>query len=184
MKVLRFVIAALILTSLFLLGCGGSEQKAPAGPKEVFQPNWYNLQDNPEMVYSYGNAEKVSQNASEAAALANAYAEAAMYVENYVKTMTKNFISEAGVDNPEVTALTEQVTKLVAQTKFVGAMVTERKTYTMENGRYKTFVRLAIPKADVQKNLVDRIKREEALYNRFRASQSFEELDKETGGNK
>ncbi len=178
MKLTKIVTALLVVGSLFLIACGG-----PGGssmPKQVFQPDWYGtVTQNDTYIFCYGNGEKVSQSMSEQAAYANAMAEAANYVEAHVKSMTKNFMSEAGVDNPEIVALTEQATKVIASQKFNGTSIQKRQTFTVENGRYKTFVQIAIPKADVNKATVDRIKKEEALYNRFRASQSFEELDKE-----
>lgn len=180
MKLRRVMIIILAISGLLILACGGGSGKSVSGPKEVFMPEWYGVEtENDTYLFCYGNAEKVSQNMSEQAAIANGFAEAANRVEAHVKSMTKNFMSEAGVDNPEVVALTEQATKVIANQKFNGTVVTKRKVYTMENGRYKTFVQVAIPKADVNKSMVDKIKREESLYNRFRASQAFEELDKE-----
>lgn len=181
MKLNKLMILLIVVIGLLLPACGGSQ--APSGPKKTFQPEWYGMEtENDKYYFAYGNAEKTAQNMAEQAAFANGMAEAAVRVETQVKTMTKNFMSEAGVDNPEVTALTEQATKVIANQKFNGTQVTKRDTYTMENGRYKAFVQIGIPKADVNKALVDRVKKEEALYNRFRASQSFEELDKETSG--
>jgi hypothetical protein len=58
-------------------------------------------------------------------------------------------------------------------------MVTKQETIVTDDNRYKTFVRVSIPKEAVNENLVDKIKKEEALYNAFKASQSFKELDEE-----
>ncbi len=177
MKNLHLLTVLTVIATLFLVACGGSA--APKGPVAVFEPDWYgNVTENENFVFTYGNSEKVSQNASESGAHANALAEGAHYVETHVTTMTKNFMSESGYENPEVVALTEQITKIVANTKFQGTQITQRKTYVVENGRYKTFMQVAIPKAAINKELVDRIKKEEALYNRFRASQAFDELER------
>ena len=45
---------------------------------------------------------------------------------------------------------------------------------------YKAFIRLSVPKDVIEQTLAKEIKKEEALYNAFKASQSFQELDKET----
>ena len=45
--------------------------------------------------------------------------------------------------------------------------------------KYKTYVRVSIPKDTVNENLVNQIKKEEALYNSFKASQAFKELEHE-----
>lgn len=177
MKIFRILIILVAISSLFLIACGGS---APKGPRKVYQPNWYGSASNPEYVFVYGNSEKVSQQASETGAYSSALAEAANYVEIHVQTMTKNFISEAGIDNPEVLSLTEQVTKTVANQKFSGTQITNRETVILDNGRYKTFVQVAVPKAEINRDLMNRIKNEEALYNRFKASQAFDELERAT----
>ncbi len=176
-RTLLFV--TIIIALLSLVACGGEKTAGPNAPKKVFQPDWWGIQDNADYVYAYGKAEKVSENASSDAAVANAYLEAAQYVKSHVKGMLKNYLEEAGNENPEVTSLTSKVVKVVSNAKFQNTTVTKRETYQMANNRYKTFVRLSIPKAEINKNLLSQVKHEEALYNQFKASQSFKELENE-----
>ena len=93
--------------------------------------------------------------------------------------MVKNFEQEAGVNNPQVLALTSKVVKVIADTKFTNALVTKQETIITDDNRYKTFVRVSIPKDSINKKLANQIRNEEALYNEFKASQAFQELDKE-----
>ncbi len=58
-------------------------------------------------------------------------------------------------------------------------MVSKQETVITENKRYKTFVRVSIPKDAINKNMLNKIKNEEALYNQFKASQAFDELEQE-----
>jgi hypothetical protein len=175
MKMMKIVLSMVVI-GLLISACGGD---SPKGPKRVYQPDWYDVQDDPEYVHTFGKAEKVSENAAYNAAYANAMLQAAQYVESYVKGMVKNYNSESGVENPQVLASVEAVVKVVSNSKFANTMVTKRETIMTENNRYKTFVRVSIPKEAVNKNLVNQIKNEEALYNQFKASQAFEELEKE-----
>ncbi len=180
-RIILFV--TIIIALLSLVACGGNNTTGPKGPKKVFQPDWYSVQDNADYLYAYGKAEKVSENASSDAAVANAYLEAAQYVKSHVKGMLKNYLEEAGNENPEVTSLTSKVVKVVSNAKFQNTSVTKRETYKMANNRYKTFVRVSIPKAEINKNLLNQVKHEEALYNQFKASQSFKELENEVEKN-
>ena len=50
---------------------------------------------------------------------------------------------------------------------------------TPNGQRYVTYVCVSIPKETINKNMVNKIKQEEALYNAFKASQAFDSLDKE-----
>ncbi|MCF7792841.1 MAG: hypothetical protein K9N09_02655 [Candidatus Cloacimonetes bacterium] len=149
------------------------------GPKKVYYPEWWQQQNNADYVQTYGMATKVSQNSSYDAAYANAMLAAAQYVETYVKGMVKNYEEEAGVENPQVLALTSKVVKAVANAKFNNVMVTKQETIVTDNDRYQTFVRVSVPKEAVNKNLMNQIKNEEALYNQFKASQAFDELESE-----
>ena len=81
-------ILALLVIGLLVLSACSSGSKGPKGPAEVFQPDWYGLQGDPEYVYTYGQAIRVSQNAAETAAYANAMQEAAQFVE--LRTLLKN----------------------------------------------------------------------------------------------
>jgi len=147
--------------------------------KKAYYPDWWQIQDNAEYVQTYGMATKVSQNTSFDAAHANAMLQAAQYVENYVQGMVKNYEEEAGVEDPQVLALTSKVVKEVSNAKFENALVSKQETLINEEGRFQTFVRVSIPKDAVNKNTLNKIKNEEALYNQFKASQAFDELEKE-----
>ncbi|MCL2064456.1 MAG: LPP20 family lipoprotein [Candidatus Cloacimonetes bacterium] len=180
MKFLRFCLVMVVFGSLFMIACGGGGGggSAPSGMREVYQPGWYGTQGSPDFIFTYGTAERVSQAAAEQAAQANASAEAARNVEMQVQAMVRNFESEAGVDNPQVLALTEQVVRTTANQRFQGTQVTQRQMMQNENGRYVAFIQLAIPREAVNRDFMNRIRNEEALYNEFRASQAFAEMDR------
>lgn len=170
------VICSIIFLVMMLSGCG---KGTPSGMKKVYHPDWWQTQDSPDYVQTYGQAEKVAENTSYDAAYANAMLMAAQYVESYVKGMVKNYEEEAGVNDPQVLALTSKVVKVVSNAKFENAMVSKQETVITENKRYKTFVRVSVPKDAINKNMLNKIKNEEALYNQFKASQAFDELEKE-----
>jgi hypothetical protein len=179
MKTLRIMIVLVIICSLCLVACGGKKKKSgPTAPDKPWEPAWWGLQDSSEFVYTYGFAEKSSERTAYASAEAMARAEAAVYVENHVQTMTKDFISEVGTLNPELTQLVEVVTRFTANATFSGAMITERDCRPWPGMGYKAWVRVSIPKDTINREFMNRVRNEEALYNRFRASQAFEELDR------
>ncbi|MCD6181673.1 MAG: hypothetical protein J7K89_04755 [Candidatus Cloacimonetes bacterium] len=169
-----------MIAVVVIAGCG--KEKKASGPKELWTPDWWMLQDNPDYVNTFGIGESTSRNLSFDAAKNNAMLEAAQYVESYVQGMVKSFEEEAGVVDPTVTKLTSKVVKNVSKAKFSNTLVTKQKP-TMEetpNGqRYVTYVCVSIPKETINKNMVNKIKQEEALYNAFKASQAFDSLDKE-----
>jgi PBP1b-binding outer membrane lipoprotein LpoB len=179
MKIMKIIVLALIAAFL-ITACGGGKQKIDKVSGVVEYPEWWRVQDDPNYVHTFGFATKVSETMATDAARANAMLEAAQYVESEVQGLVKNFEEEIGYENPEIHALTSKVIKEVANAKFSGTMITKTlpEQITTENGkRYKVYVRVSIPRETVNKNLVDQIKREEALYNEFKASQAFQELE-------
>jgi hypothetical protein len=92
--------------------------------------------------------------------------------------MIKNYTEEAGVEDPQVLALTSSVTRVVSNAKFSGTQISRRQSYVTDENRYKTFIRVSIPKDEIDRSLRNQIRNEEALYNQFKASQAFQELDR------
>lgn len=186
MKITKLVIALVAVALLLsLVGCGGNKapkKETPPSPDgvQVYRPNWWSSQNDEAYVCTYGQAEKVSETMSMDAAKANALLEAAQYVETYVQGMIKNYEEEAGVVDPQLLALSQKVVKAVSSAKFSGVVtgMTETRQITTDNGkRFKTWLQLKIPRTEVKKNLQGQIKSEEALYNQFKASQAFQELE-------
>lgn len=183
MKVARVITVVMLVVILFtVMGCAGKKGGAKPDGDLVYRPLWWNSQNDPTYVCTYGQATRASEAASMTAARANAMSEAAQFVEVYVKSMMKNFEQEAGVIDPQVLAMTENVVKAVASAKFSGILTGQTETRSLmepEGRRFKTFIQLKIPRNEVNKNLKFQIQNEEALYNQFKASQSFSELDRE-----
>ena len=185
MKVTKLVIALVtVFLLLSLLGCGGNKPKKEAPPSpdgvQVYRPAWWSGQNDEAYVCTYGQATKVSETMSVDAAKANALLEAAQYVETYVQGMIKNYEEEAGVYDPQLLALSQKVVKAVSSAKFSGVItgMTETRKVQEDMGmRYKTWLQLKIPRTEVKKNLQNQIRNEEALYNQFKASQAFQELE-------
>jgi hypothetical protein len=179
---LTVVIAAFALTA-----CGGSEkavQPQKAGLEEVFYPDWWDIQDNPDNLNCFGMSTKASQNLSFDDARAQATLEASQFVDQRVKGMVKSYEEENGVENSQVTSQALRVVKIVTDATFSGAQVTKRQQFKTADGKFTTYVRVTIPKSTINKNLRDAIKNEEALFNAFKASQAFKELDQEVEGGK
>lgn len=177
---MRSVKWTLVISALLLVLAACSSNMT--GEQEISYPEWWNTQDDANNVCSYGMATKASQTMSLDAAKANALAESARYVETEVKSLLKNYEEEAGVKDPQVLALTENVVKVTSSATFSGVLAGEmmtRKTVEKGEARYTTYVQMKVPKVEISRNLIENIRNEEALYNQFKASQAFQELEGE-----
>jgi hypothetical protein len=183
MKLNKMMLLLVLVAVVVMIASCSSNKKANIKPQgeEVYRPAWWATQPEQDYVCTYGQATKVSENLSVEAARANALQEAAQYVEVLVNSMLKNYEEEAGVKDPQVLALTQNVVKAVSSAKFTGVLmgkIETRKVNEPDGVRYKTWIQLKIPKDEINRKLANSIRNEEALYNQFKASQAFQELDK------
>ncbi|MEN6444883.1 MAG: hypothetical protein ABFC98_02420 [Candidatus Cloacimonas sp.] len=187
MKLHKVMLLLVLVAVIIMISACSSNKKTEATPQGkpqgevVYRPTWWSSQPEKDFVCTYGQATKLSENASMDAARANALQEAAQYVEVLVNSMLKNYEEEAGVKDPQVLALTQNVVKAVSSAKFTGVVtgsIETRRVTEPEGMRYKTWIQLKIPKDEINKKLAESINNEEALYNQFKASQAFQELEK------
>jgi uncharacterized membrane protein len=184
MKLTKCIVVLMLITIAILsVACSSNKGPKKENPEHVimYYPEWWDSQDNPEFVYTYGEGVKMTSSLAKDAAYANAMLQAANYVEANVKGMIKNFEEESGVNDPQLLALTSSVVKVVSNAKFKGTSIDKSETIKQKDNKIKVFVRVRIPQSEINKQTLSAIKNEEALYNEFKASQRFEELEKELG---
>lgn len=184
MKLRLLILALLVLSLLFISACGKNKAVGKPDGEIVYRPAWWASQTDPNYVCSYGHGLNVTETSSLNTAKANAMLEAAQYVEVEINGMLKSYEEEAGVYDPQLLALSQKVVKAISSARFSGAItgMTETRQVKEQTGtRFKTWIQVKIPKDEINKNLVNNIRNEEALYNQFKASQAFKELDEEIG---
>jgi hypothetical protein len=184
MKFRGIILALLVLSLLLLAACGKNKAVGKPDGEVVYRPVWWASQPDPAYVCTYGQGLNVSETSSMNTAKANALLEASQFVESEIKGMIKSYEEEAGVYDPQLLALSQKVVKAISAARFSGTIPGQIETRVVkdQNGtRYKTWMQVKIPKTEINKNLVNNIRNEEALYNQFKASQAFKELDAEVG---
>lgn len=186
MKSRHVLIVLLAIALLVSLTACGKDKKTPSKVEgEVVNfPPWWNTQKDDAYVCTYGIGTNVKMTTSMDTAKNNALFEAAQYVEVEVKGMLKTYEEEAGVFDPQLLALTSKVVKSVTNATFSGVLNGQsetRKVIEYGGQRYTTYLQLKIPKTEVKKTLYNNIRNEEALYNQFKASQAFDELERTVG---
>lgn len=181
MKTRKMAIIGFILVALLALaGCVVNKVEG----NDMDYPPWYLKQEIAGTRCGYGMATKVSQSLSIDAAKANALAELAQWVETSVAGRIKQYEEEAGVYTPQNLALTQKVVDVLFGEKLSGIETGELKTYRVtENGgpRYTTYIQVRMPENQVDRTIYDEVHNEEALYNQFKASQAFQELEQKLG---
>ena len=166
MKILK---SSLMLVFIFIIGCSNAPQSnAPS------MPSWaMNVPTNEGYIYGVGSSKKQNPQLGRTAAIGLARDEIARSLEVKVSSMFKNFMQESGIgENAQALEFTETVTKQVTSTTLSGSFVSQVEI--MNDGTVWALVELNLDQ--VKNAAIDKAKKEEALFNEFKASQSFDEL--------
>jgi len=167
----RFICAfALLFVIILLIGCGGKA----TGPK------WF-LNPPDDEDYIYASAMDTSSNMQYALDKASALArdQIANTTGTKVMSMFKRFREETGeAETPEFTTMTTNVSKQIVSEVITGAKV-EKREVAQKGNVYQAYVLMKMPIGEANKALMARLKANQELYNRFKASQAFKELSDE-----
>ncbi|NKB67788.1 MAG: hypothetical protein GKR89_12060 [Candidatus Latescibacteria bacterium] len=170
------LLAMVAVAAWGLQGCASG-----GGGKIVKTPAWYT--DVPEETgyyYSAQVAESRNMQVATKKAKTAARAELAQQMGSKVENLEKLFQEEVGNDgDSELLESFSSVTKTVTSEMLNGAKEAEKESRQLENGQFRVYVLMGINLLDTNKALMEKMKAEEHLYTRFRASKAHDELAKE-----
>lgn len=182
---MRFSAITPLLAGISLLcACGGPKtvNLAPRPNQEVVKqiPEWL-LKPPADQDHLYAAASATSRDLQVALQKAriNAQTDLAQQLNNRLANLTKQFQEETGM--AEDSALLSQfssATKAVTQQTLEGARVDQQQVLP-EKEVYRAYVLMSLPLGQANQLLMSKLKANQELYTRFRATQAFDELDKE-----
>ena len=167
-----------LLTGLIItvMGCAGGS----GGQKSI--PNWYlTPESDPAFIVGAGSGESRDLNLAMSEATLEARKKIAQEMEVEVQSLFKRFAEETG--SSEDAVLLKQisdVSKSVTQQNLRGSKVVRqevREQSTDRGTKYRAFVLVEISSSALNDAAVQRLRTEEEMYTRFRASQAFQELE-------
>lgn len=167
-----------------LWACGGPKtvNLTPRPSQEVVEgvPEWL-LKPPADQDHLYAAASATSRDLQVALQKAriNAQTDLAQQLNIRLANLTKQFQEETGM--AEDSALLSQfssATKAVTQQTLEGARVDQQQLLP-EKEVYRAYVLMSLPLGQANQLLMSKLKANQELYTRFRATQAFDELDKE-----
>lgn len=174
------------LIALALCSCGGPKTTnlAPTPTEQTIKkiPAWY-LNPPQEDDYLFATSTSTSRDMQVAVQKAKVTAQAslAQQLETNLSDLTKNFQNETGLgSDSELITEFSAATKAVTQQTLNGTRVTQQEILP-EKDIYRVYLLMSLPIGAANKQLMEKIKGNQALYTQFRATKAFEELDKEIG---
>ena len=183
----RFTFILLVAVAIFFTACGSS-RKIDDGDewsevKDPFQELTTMANDIIEGggVAAVGEGRSTRKDIAKQKAIASSELALAGIFERKVEGLKKNFQEEVGqAQESEVNELFSVVSKTTISKALVGAIEKDYKIVQNKAGEYMYGVVLAITPKTANMSILDEMSaKKPQLYQRFRASQAFEELEKE-----
>ena len=171
---------------LCLIGCGSKRtsplaQQSPPPPLPEL-PDWIDSppQDDDEFLYVVESGASRDMGRAQRKAVQNARASLALKIESAVTVLVKSFEEEVGGDaaSAEANGLFAQISKTVADQELVGSSAAKVHRIQNADGLSNTvYVLMELPTSTLSASAVETISGDKAMYNRWRASEGFKELE-------
>lgn len=166
--------------AIFMIGCGGGGPETTEEKQLSTLPDWYvNVPQDPNFLFSAATATSRDMQLAVDKAKQQARLDVASQLDVKIKGLTKKFDEEVGLnEDSELLASFTQASKSVVSTTLQGSRVDKQEILT-EGSLFRAYVLMQLPWGDARAEMLSKIKNTQNLYTRFRASQAFNELDKE-----
>jgi hypothetical protein len=170
-KTMITAIAMMLFVGCASTGSGSTEER---GSRDM--PDWFLKPPTAEdAYYGVGQAKKSNPSLSKKTATERARGEITAAISSKVSTLLKDFMQESGVSgNSEATEFTQSVLKQVSSNTLEGSTIED--VYVAKDNTIYMLVVYSLNSA--KQYSLDAAKKEEALYNEFKANQGFDALEK------
>ena len=164
-----------LTTALILIGCSSNRSGSTEETRSDTPDWWFSPATSETHYYAFGQAKKQNPSLAKQTATARARTEISQAVNVKVASLLKDFMQESGIgDNAQATEFSQAVTKQVTNNSLQGSAIKE--AYVAKDGTIYILVEYSLN--SVRQNALDAAKKEEALYNEFKAKQGFDDLEK------
>ena len=162
--------------ALFLIaGCASNRSGSTEDTKSDTPDWWFSPATSETHYYGFGQAKKQNPSLAQKTATERSRAEISSQVKASVQTELRDWMQESGVgENAQALEFTENTIISASDNAFQGSKPDKYKV--AKDGT--VYIRVSYPINAVEKGLFDAAKREESLYNEFKASQAFDRLEK------
>lgn len=173
-----YSLLAVALFAVLLIGCGGSEPLQKTDTGDV--PDWYlNKPEDPNYLFEPATATSKDMQLAVDKAVQAGRTGIGRQTEIKINALQKRFQEETGIgDDAQLLDQFTQASKTVVSTSLSGSKEKYKKI-VKDGNNWRAYVLVEYPLGAAQQALKEQIKKNEQLYTRFRASQTYQELDAE-----
>ncbi len=161
-----------------IIGCGGSQSLQSAGTGDI--PDWYvNVPQDPNYLFAANTQTSQDMQLAIDKATEAGRADIGRQLQVKVEGLQKRFSEETGTGNDaQLLQMFTQAEKTVVSTSLEGSRVKQQKI-VKDGSLWRAYVLVEYPVGAANEALMQQIKNNNQMYTRFRASQTFKELQDE-----
>ncbi|MBU0475303.1 MAG: LPP20 family lipoprotein [Bacteroidetes bacterium] len=176
MKKNTLLIFTALTISLLLFSCGGSKSLSETETGDI--PEWYlNTPTSENYIFEAASATSRDMDLALNKAETEARAKIGRTMTSKINSMQKKFEEEVGEgENSELLSQFTQATKVIVSTELNGSRVKEKK-FVKDGSNWRTYVLMEYPIGAAQKAFLNKIKDNNNLYTRFRATDAMKEME-------
>ena len=176
------VIGLIAALALMMVSCGGAPKTGAELAKDSVEeaPGWYEDPPSDEnFLYAPTTATSLDMQLATNKAKQEGMEALTAQLEAKVEGLTKRFQEETGIgEDAELLSQYEQVGKTVISSTISGARIDKQEVMT-EGTVFRSYVLMQLPWGQAQADMLAKIKSNNHLYTRFRASEAFKDLEGE-----
>jgi hypothetical protein len=164
--------------TVMIIGCGGTKPMQATDTGDI--PDWFvNVPNDPNFLYAAKTATSQDLQLAFDKATTDARTEIGRQVELKVEGLQKRFQEETG-NNADAQLLDQftQANKTVVSTSLSGSRISKQKQ-VKDGSLWRAYVLVEYPVGAANEAFLKQVKKNDQLYTRFRATQTFKELDDE-----
>ena len=169
----------LFVFALFIIGCaGGSRALQTASEGEI--PSWFTtIPQDPNYLFAANTATSQDLGIAIDKSITAARAEVGRQMEVRVSSLQKRFDEEVGLgEDAELMQMFTQATKTVVSQTLSGSR-TKYQKQVKDGNLWRAYVLVEYPIGAANQALMQQIKNNQQMYTRFRASETYKELEEE-----
>jgi hypothetical protein len=174
----KWILLFIPILGAAIIGCGGSQSLQSAGTGDI--PDWYvNVPQDPNYLFAANTQTSQDMQLAIDKATEAGRADIGRQMQVKIEGLQKRFSEETGTGNDaQLLQMFTQAEKTVVSTSLEGSRVKQQKI-VKDGGLWRAYVLVEYPIGAANEALMQQIKNNNQMYTRYRASQTFKELQDE-----
>lgn len=174
----KWILLLIPVLGAAIVGCGGSQSLQSAGTGDI--PDWYtSVPQDPNYLFAANSQTSQDMQLATDKATEAARADIARQLQVKIEGLQKRFNEETGTGNDaQLLQMFTQAEKTVVDETLTGSKVKNQKI-VRDGNLWRSYVLVEYPIGAANEALMQQIKNNNQMYTRFRASQTFKELQDE-----